>query len=259
MPLRGGILKCAKCGGSLTGSPSTSGSGKRIYYYHCQRKNGCNENFSAVEAHNKLEKIFEGLRPLKSIKVLFSAILTEKYKTHHVEREREVKRLLNAKNAIEENIDILNESFYMTNKGNMDESSYKRIMTKYKNELQEIVIELSKSSDQSNDIRKFIDFGIEVLLNVDMLYKNSRTEIKRRIIRSIFTENLIFENKEYRTPKMNEAVALIFSYNKGLRDIENKKGDSISKVSASVPINEEISKHLVEDLERIVELNNPLM
>ncbi|MCS4302456.1 hypothetical protein M2372_001896 [Chryseobacterium sp. BIGb0232] len=27
----------------------------------------------------------------------------------------------------------------------------------------------------------------------------------------------------------------------------------------SVPINEEISKHLVEDLEGIVELNNPVM
>lgn len=28
---------------------------------------------------------------------------------------------------------------------------------------------------------------------------------------------------------------------------------------ASVPITKEISKHLIEDLERIVELNNPVM
>lgn len=40
LPLRGGILQCAKCGRNLTGSCSKSGSGWGIYYYHCHRNYG---------------------------------------------------------------------------------------------------------------------------------------------------------------------------------------------------------------------------
>ena len=32
-----GHLKCVKCGGNLTGSASTSKTGKKHYYYHCNR------------------------------------------------------------------------------------------------------------------------------------------------------------------------------------------------------------------------------
>ena len=64
--------------------------------------------------------------------------------------------------------------------------------------------------------------------------KKATTEIKRKIIGSIFSEKLVFEDKKYRTAKLNDAISLIFSNSKEVQGMENKKGESISKLSYSV-------------------------
>ena len=40
-----GHLKCVRCNGNLTGSGSTSQTGAKHYYYHCNREKGCKESF----------------------------------------------------------------------------------------------------------------------------------------------------------------------------------------------------------------------
>ncbi|MFC4687838.1 recombinase family protein [Epilithonimonas pallida] len=232
LPLRGGILKCAKCGGNMTGSPSTNGSGKKVYYYHCQKHKGLNENLPADEVNGKLEELLRSLKPSKGILALFKAILDDKYKLHQVDREKSVKLLNTSKKSIEEKLDKLTEKYVADD---LDKLSYERLKNKYNGEMEEIVLKLSEAKDQSNDIQKLVDFGLQLLSNIDVFYRNAKTRVKRQIVRSIFAEKLIFENRRYRTPKLNEAVALIFSFNRGFRDVENKKRDFISKVSASVP------------------------
>lgn len=63
LPLRGGILKCAICGRNMTGSTSTNGSGKKVYYYHCQIHKGMNENLPAEEVNAKTEELLKTLKP----------------------------------------------------------------------------------------------------------------------------------------------------------------------------------------------------
>lgn len=232
LPLRGGILKCAKCGANLTGSGSTGGSGKKVYYYHCQRKNGCDENFPAIEANYEMELVLKELKPSKGILKLFSSILTEKYKVNHIDREREAKRIIETKKVVEKKLDNLTEKYV---NDDIDKASYDRLKRRYNEELTELSIDLSNTSDQSRDIEKFVDFGMQLLLNLDVFYKNAGSEIKRQIIRSIFVEKLVFENKKYRTLKMTEAVALIFSYNNGLKKFEKKKEGTFKSSSSSVP------------------------
>lgn len=54
------------------------------------------------------------------------------------------------------------------------------------------------------------------LLNLDKYYVTKNTEVKQKIIGSMFPEKLTFENNEYRTTKTNEAVELICPIDKGL-------------------------------------------
>jgi protein-tyrosine phosphatase len=80
-----------------------------------------------------------------------------------------------------------------------------------------------------------------------------------KIIGSIFPEKLEFDGTQYRTARINAVVATIFQINNELCNKKNRKSDKNNHFSCVVPNTDQISKHFVEDLERIVELNNPIM
>ena len=54
--------------------------------------------------------------------------------------------------------------------------------------------------------------------NVDEYYLDSDIEIKRRIIRSIFPENFVLEKQGYRTRRLNEGAAFVYTLNGILED-----------------------------------------
>jgi site-specific DNA recombinase len=74
----------------------------------------------------------------------------------------------------------------------------------------------------------------EMLGNIDKFYVSSTTEVKRKIISSIFPEKLIFENNQCRTHKMNEAVKLIYFGNMAFED--NKKGKTSFFLKSSLEV-----------------------
>ncbi len=232
LPLRGGILVCSKCGSNLTGSPSTGGSGNKTFYYHCNPKKGCGERFSAEIAHAKFEDMIKDLKPTKGVISLFKAILEDEYKTHNKDADKMVNSLKTQKKSIEEMLDKLTERYISDD--SIDKASYERLKTRYSGEIADITLQLAEAAIMFKDVEKFIEFGLQLLTSLDMFYKNVPTEIKRKIIRSIFSEKLVFEENEYRTPKFNEAVALIVNRHKGLQEVVNKKGDSFSRISYSV-------------------------
>ena len=75
---------------------------------------------------------------------------------------------------------------------------------------------------------------------------------------SIFDEKLVFENKKYRTPKFNEAIAIITKNFKELQRTIIKKEDNLSKISLSVPGANLFSEPFLNDLELIWNLNKVL-
>ena len=70
---------------------------------------------------------------------------------------------------------------------------------------------------------KQIDYCINLLKDIDNVYKNASTENKQHIIGSIFPERLVFEKNKYRTPILNRVVSLICNDN-GL--LKGKKKES---------------------------------
>ena len=231
LPLRGGVLKCVRCGSNLTGSPSKSRNGDYIYYYHCNPKKSCKERFPVLIAHNELNSLLTELKPHKEVVILFKEILADDYRISQANRIKMIKSMEMEKSNIENKLDDLTEK-YVTD--NLDKNSYNRLKEKYLEEINLITIEISEHSDFQKDIDRFVDFGIQLLVNINTFYKKAQTEVKRKIIGSIFSEKLVFEKNKYRTAKFNSAVALIFNYNKGLQNIEHKKRPTISNGSYSV-------------------------
>ena len=231
-PLRGGVLKCLKCGANLTGSRSKSRNGSYHTYYHCNSRKGCKERFSAKKAHDELVKILTSLKPREEVLHLFKAILVDEFKSSQSDRIINLKRLEREKKSLEKKLDNLTLKYAVENV--IDKKIYLRLKDNFQNQIDDLTIEVSQHKNFQKDIDKFIGFGLQFLVSIDVYYKKASTEVKRRIIGSIFSGKLVFENKKYRTAKLNDAVALIFNYSKELSSNEHKKRHAISNVSYSV-------------------------
>jgi site-specific DNA recombinase len=66
-------------------------------------------------------------------------------------------------------------------------------------------------TEKQVDIQALLTKAINTLSKLDELYANGTIIEKRKIIGSIYPEKLIFDGNEYRTPRLNEAVRLIYT------------------------------------------------
>ena len=88
------------------------------------------------------------------------------------------------------------------------------------------------STDKNHD--KKIDKCLDFLLNIDKLYSSVEIDVKQRIIGSLTSEKMIFENENYRTLKLNKVIELICTDSKGLR--KNKKGKMLENRTLSLGV-----------------------
>ena len=92
-PLRG-FLKCSSCRGNLTASDSTSKTGAKHGYYHCNPKKGCRERFKINDAHEAFEELLNNIRPAPEVCDLFRVVLEEKYKESEKSKRNQLQAAL---------------------------------------------------------------------------------------------------------------------------------------------------------------------
>jgi site-specific DNA recombinase len=66
------------------------------------------------------------------------------------------------------------------------------------------------------------------------LYESGTVAQKRQIISSMYPEKLTFDGSQYRTPRLNEAVRLIYTLDKGFVEMKNRKNNEFSCLSGEV-------------------------
>lgn len=82
-----------------------------------------------------------------------------------------------------------------------------------------------------SDYKKYLDFGFNLLQQVDEVYVTDSPYLKKQVLCSMYRENLIFDENKYRTPVYHEALALILNTVKGFS--ENEKGQNQNKLTLS--------------------------
>ena len=233
LPMRG-FLRCAKCGSNLTGSASKSRNGSHHYYYHCNRRTGCNENLSAGIVHDKLIEILKGINPSEKVLKLYRLILLDQYNDLTKTRRLQRTTLEAKKKDIEEKMMTLTERFLM-HSDKVDEGSYSKLKDRLNAELIDVKLKLEENSGDGKHMEKFVDFGIGMISNMDILYVKASANIKRNLLGSIFTEKLVFSENKYRTANFNPAIAFIANIYMGSAMRKKKNGEPLSRFSASVP------------------------
>lgn len=86
---------------------------------------------------------------------------------------------------------------------------------------------LIEVSRVSTNIEPLLEKAVSNLAHLDELYKEGDVKRKRVIIGSIYPEKLTFDGFQYRTTRVNEAVELIYTLDKGFRQ---KKRDRPRKI-----------------------------
>ena len=90
---------------------------------------------------------------------------------------------------------------------------------------------LTSSITDTQNVEPLWDKAISNLSKLNILYQSGNTIQKRKIIGSVFPENLTFDGFEYRTTRVNEAIKYITLINKDLKG--NKKGTNSSFLNLS--------------------------
>lgn len=213
LPLRG-LLECRKCGGKLSGSAS-KGNGGRYFYYHCQK--GCNERFKATEANNLFAEELKAITPSKSTINLLSKLVEKEFAVNGKDNTKALKQF---QTDIEKNRTRIDNAQQLMLDGQLDAKDYKQIKERYETEITKLSRKIEQLSSSSGEFKEYCNFGYAFLPNLYQHYVSASTPIKQKIISSVLSENLIFENNQYRTKTLNPMIALLCSIDKGCSEIK---------------------------------------
>lgn len=221
-------LICPICGRMMTGSTS-KGNGGHYSYYHCQAKYGCKNRFNANLANIEFTNYLRSFEISEEVKKLYYAILSDVFKNSEKDKEDEKRKLER---------EIKEVQFRITSVENklidniIDTDTYLKIKKRLSETENDLIMKHLTFSKVSTDFKKYTEFGLTLINNLSSFFSNAQPEIKKKMIGSIFPQNLIFENKSYRTSKMNEFFELIC---KPDNDSKKKQPHKEVKLSSLAP------------------------
>jgi site-specific DNA recombinase len=223
-PLRG-YLTCPQCKRTLTASASTGRAGGKFFYYHCS--NGCKERHKALDINNNFAGHLKEYNNSPQYMELFAEILKGNLKNCNNTGKKEADKItasiaklkMRLKNAKDMMLD-----------GEFSAGDYKAMKIEIEEELEKMNREEMQIRQGIENYDTKIDECLDLLLNLDKYYNAKNTEVKQKIIGSVFPEKLFFQDNEYRTTKLNEAVEILCRTDKGLG---KKKGGKNTDFSVS--------------------------
>ncbi len=227
-PLRG-HLSCPRCNKTLTASASKGRAGTLFYYYHCT--NGCKERQKAFELNKQFLPFLSQFKTNPQTLNLYATILKDRLKEESTVDKKELENI--AKSIGKQKLRLKNAKDLMLD-GEFSASEFKDMKFEIEEEVdklnrQEVSI---RSGIENYDAK--IDDCLDVLTNLDKYYVSVDTVGKQRIIGSMFPEKLYFENNEYRTKKINDAVELFVNNTKCFEGIKKGKDLLLSNLSHQV-------------------------
>ena len=76
---------------------------------------------------------------------------------------------------------------------------------------------------EQKDFMKTVQYSYGMLKDLPQYYQEAPIEVKHKIVGSIFPEKLVYQEKNYRTAQMNQALALICSNINDFGEVKQKR------------------------------------
>lgn len=223
LPLRG-FLICPLCDRTLTGSASRGRHGKQYHYYHCQGS-FCKFRFKAKELNTYFEKHLLKYKLSEQSAELFKMIITDVFQRSNRVQSNDRDQILAL---LEEQEAILSSARKKYVKDEIDDDDFieiKKDCNSSIKKLEEQLAEMPNSRQDLKPLQNLLNVVMERYKNIDKRYLKAENDEKRQIVGSMYPENILFDGKGHRTPRMSEPLGLILLINKRLSGI--KKGEKL--------------------------------
>jgi DNA invertase Pin-like site-specific DNA recombinase len=231
-PLRG-HLKCKFCGNKLTAS-SSMGRTKKYHYYHCQ--NGCKERFDAENANDCFVEYLSSLSVNKPVAELYLEILKDEFDKNEGSKEKQLNTIRTNISKCEEQKNFADNKYLS---GQLPSENYLRLLGGIDEQILSMRQQINSLEDSPTRFDKHLKYGINLINNLPYYYKLAPIDLKHKIIGSIFTGNLIFDENSYRTEKPNLLIELICSHSVSyVTGIKEKTSFSRGQSNWAPPIGE---------------------
>lgn len=211
LPLRQHLI-CPNCNRKMTGSAS-KGNGGKYYYYHCQR--GCNARFRADLMHMDFNLYLSQIKIDENISKLYLAILEDVFSQNSENNSKELNKIEKELEVQKQNLRKIDDKFI---NGEIEQETHKRLVDSIRDKMSNLEADKAEKSIVDSDFKNYLDFGFNLLSNLDKFYNEADLETKDKLLSSIFPEKLIYQFGNYRTNGNNDFYSLLgmnFQQNEG--------------------------------------------
>lgn len=227
IPLRG-FLICPKCGRMLTGSAS-KGRTQYYHYYHCS--SACGIRYKAQEANDKmLEEIKKYVWPLSRLEMC-KEVITSTYKSKE-RAERDDQKAL--KLQLQEVNNKIVKARELLLCGDIEGDDYRAIKSECEEKINRLEAKLKAAVSFQTTIEPLWDKAFSNIAQLDTMYKEGSVELKRKVVGSMFPENITFDGFQHRTKRVNDVISLISLIDKELKRKKNGTSRSFFDLSHEV-------------------------
>jgi len=95
--------------------------------------------------------------------------------------------------------------------------------------------ERKELEDMDSNFLEYLDYGTTIVQDIDFYYDHASLDTKQRIIGSIFPEKLVYDDKKYRTTKLNKVIRLLCDFEKDFGVYKTKKAGINTGQSKKAP------------------------
>lgn len=203
LPMKG-FIRCSECGISMTGYTNHK---KKLHYYKCNTR-GCSNNVNVNQCHAQFQKLISTFMVKSPLLLQLKQQLAYTFEfmnKENLEHETQIKRRAAD---IQKKIDKVNERYAV---GEIDRNVYDQVKSKFESELTDINKELGKVDINLSNLSQYIEFGVSISQNINILWQNSDYEMRQKIQYLAFPEGISYDKKNdhYLTPRINSFFAVL--------------------------------------------------
>ncbi len=208
LPLRG-FLSCPKCGKTLTGSGSKGRNGKNTYfYYHCSRY--CKARFKAKEVNAMFIELLAEMKIEEDLEIVYKSILKNRFHEQLENKQTLISSLSREEKKLYKRLEMAEDHLF---ERQIDISTFNSMKSRIDERLSKIKIELKELQIQDRYFEKHLREGISFLKGIDTIFQHGDSDIKRKIIQTLFCDKLVFHGHYFATEKLEDTVKLILFRN----------------------------------------------
>ena len=151
---------------------------------------------------------------------LYISILENVFESKEVENRSQLHSMKKELSKIENDLEEYSKARFISKE--MDAELYQSLKAKLDSQKYVLKSKIEVIENAGTEFLQFQKFGVNLLTNLSEVFVKANPYQKAEIIGSIFSEKLIYENRQYRTTKINEVVNQIWQFQEGIE--ENKTG-----------------------------------